>query len=291
MSKGRNQTIGESESQSNNRQWVIWLSCAVVLAVSLLSCVTYIALMSKAFPDGLFRVACYIGAMANLMLMVVLLGGKFVWIRPGTSQSKIAWLVTFLEIAIASLNLMLAYALQHGDVTGLLNLWFTVAPMSPVFSMIGAILLIMSSSDMKRRHVELTTQEEIHVSQQQIKLQEHRANMTIQSTYIDYIEAAMIKRLNSVQVLETIDRNADATVAYVIASMSGMSPVAIPERTADITHTAFLAQHETVPKSIDTHSAFASTSREERDTESVVACPLKSIDTSAEKDVKKQAKK
>jgi len=182
--------IGESENQINNRQWVIWLSGAVVLAVSLLSCVTYIALMSKAFPDGLFRVACYFGAMANFLLMLVLLVGKFVWIRPGTSQSKIAWLVTFLEIAIASLNLMLAYALTNGNAASLqgpLSLWFTMAPMSPVFSMVGAILLIMSSSDMQRRHVELKAQDEIHASAQEIKLQEHRANISIQSTYINYI--------------------------------------------------------------------------------------------------------
>src|SRR5437764_2288834 len=126
------------------RVLMIGLAALVVLAVSGYGTVIYIQLMSKVFPDGPLLIACYMGAAANLVLMLVLLVGKFVWFRPGAHELT-SWLVTGVELLVAVLNMMLAYTLALGQTpSSLMALWYTLAPTSPVFSMVGAIALLVT---------------------------------------------------------------------------------------------------------------------------------------------------
>ncbi len=70
--------------------------------------------MGKVFPTGPLQIACYMGAAANLVLMVVLLVGKFVWFRPGAHEVA-SWIVTGVELLVAILNMILAYQLASGN--------------------------------------------------------------------------------------------------------------------------------------------------------------------------------
>ena len=73
------------------RGLMIALAAMVVLAVSAYGTVIYVQLMGKVFPDGPLLIACYMGAAANVLLMVVLLVGKFVWFRPGRMKLQAGW--------------------------------------------------------------------------------------------------------------------------------------------------------------------------------------------------------
>src|SRR5713226_10109363 len=93
---------------------MIGLAALLVLAVSGFGTVMYIQLMSKAFPEGPLQLACYLGAAANVVLMVVLLVGKFVWFRPGAHEVA-SWIVTGVELLVAIMNMMLTYQLAGGQ--------------------------------------------------------------------------------------------------------------------------------------------------------------------------------
>ena len=88
------------------RALMIGLAALVVLSVSGYGTVIYIQLMGKVFPSGPLQIACYMGAAANLVLLVVLLVGKFVWFRPGAHEVA-SWIVTGVELLVAILNTIL----------------------------------------------------------------------------------------------------------------------------------------------------------------------------------------
>ncbi len=99
------------------RALMIGLAALVVLSVSGYGTVIYIQLMSKVFPSGPLLIACYMGAAANVVLMLILLVGKFVWFRPGAHEVA-SWIVTGVELLVAILNMILAYQLASGKRRG-----------------------------------------------------------------------------------------------------------------------------------------------------------------------------
>src|SRR5438132_5593286 len=137
---GRSRLL-ESANVKAVRVLMIGLAALVVLSVSGYGTVIYIQLMSKVFPSGPLLIACYMGAAANVVLMLILLVGKFVWFRPGAHEVA-SWIITGVELLVAILNMILAYQLASGNQpTSILAAWYYLAPISPVFSMVGAIVL------------------------------------------------------------------------------------------------------------------------------------------------------
>src|ERR1700681_3781881 len=131
--------VVEGENTKAVRALMIGLAALVVLSVSGYGTVIYIQLMSKVFPTGPLLIACYMGAMANLILMLVLLVGKFVWFRPGAHEVA-SWIVTGIELLVVILNMILSYQLASGQtLQPFIAAWYYLAPVSPVFSMVGAI--------------------------------------------------------------------------------------------------------------------------------------------------------
>src|SRR5690348_4271175 len=97
MQRGGSKGLPEGANIQAVRTLMIGLAALVVLAVSGYGTVIYIQLMSKVFPTGPLLIACYIGAAANFLLMLVLLVGKFAWFRPGAHELT-SWLVTGIEL-------------------------------------------------------------------------------------------------------------------------------------------------------------------------------------------------
>ena len=224
--------------------------CGVVLSVSLLSCVTYIGLMGKVFPDGLFKTLCYVGAFSNFILMCALLWGKFVWFRPGLHEYA-SWGVNVVEIIVCILNLVLAFELssttpQHLDAA--MGAWYMIAPITPVFSMIGAIILILTSDDLKRKHDAMLIEEQKARSEQELNLAQHTAQIEVQNTYVDFVGTEMANRLNSPEVHSIISAHANYMVAQTISRLSGINVTTVtPEQTPA---PAALAQNATAPAQV-----------------------------------------
>lgn len=212
---------------ANSRAWralMIVLAAVVVLSVSGYGTVIYIQLMSKVFPSGPLQVACYMGAAANFLLMLVLLVGKFVWFRPGAHEVA-SWLVTGTELIVAILNMMLAFQLASGPATGFMAAWGYLAPISPIFSMCGAIALIMTSTEMRRRHKAMEIEEEKEQAERELDLAMHQAQIATRSQYVQFVSKKLTEELNSPERQEEMSRHASGLVSKVLAEMSLLQAV------------------------------------------------------------------
>ena len=207
------------------RMLMIGLAALVVLSVSGYGTVIYIQLMGKVFPTGPLQIACYMGAAANLVLMVVLLVGKFVWFRPGAHEVA-SWIVTGAELLVAILNMILAYQLASGNpLTGFLAAWYYIAPISPVFSMVGAIVLIMTSSELRKKHHALEIEEQKERAERDFDLSMHEAAMEVRHQYLGFVKNNLADELNAPERQLEMKNHASVLVAQVLSGISGLSSV------------------------------------------------------------------
>src|SRR5437868_2737604 len=207
------------------RALMIGLAALVVLSVSGYGTVIYIQLMGKVFPSGPLQIACYMGAAANLVLMVVLLVGKFVWFRPGAHEVA-SWIVTGVELLVAILNMILAYQLASGNQpTSFLAAWYYLAPISPVFSMVGAIVLIMTSSELRKKHHALEIEEQKERAERDFDLSMHEAEMDVRHQYLGYVKNNLVDELNAPERQVEMKNHASVLVAQVLSGISGLSSV------------------------------------------------------------------
>ena len=207
------------------RALMIGLAALVVLSVYGYGTVIYIQLMGKVFPTGPLQIACYMGAAANLGQMVVLLVGKFVWFRPGAHEVA-SWLVTGVELLVAILNMILAYQLASGNQpTGFLGAWYYIAPISPVFSMVGAIVLIMTSSELRKQHHALEIEEQKERAEREFDLSMHEAAMEVRHQYLGFVKNNLADELNAPERQLEMKNHASVLVAQVLSGISGLSSV------------------------------------------------------------------
>ena len=207
------------------RMLMIGLAALVVLSVSGYGTVIYIQLMGKVFPTGPLQIACYMGAAANLVLMVVLLVGKFVWFRPGAHEVA-SWIVTGAELLVAILNMILAYQLASGNaLIGFLAAWYYIAPISPVFSMVGAIVLIMTSSELRKKHHALEIEEQKERAEREFDLSMHEAAMEVRHQYLGFVKNNLADELNAPERQLEMKNHASVLVAQVLSGISGLSSV------------------------------------------------------------------
>ncbi len=207
------------------RGLMIALAAMVVLAVSAYGTVIYVQLMGKVFPDGPLLIACYMGAAANVLLMVVLLVGKFVWFRPGAHEVA-SWLVTGVELLVSILNMMLAFELASGQkLASLMQAWYYMAPVSPIFSMVGAIVLIMTSTELRTKHREMELQESKDQANRKFELAMHEAEMDTKFQYLGYIKTKLQQELNAPERHVEMQDHAAMLVSDVLSGISGIQSV------------------------------------------------------------------
>lgn len=214
----------ESANAGAWRVLMIVLASLVVLSVSGYGTVIYIELMGKVFPSGPLQLACYMGAGANFLLMLVLLVGKFTWFRPGAHEVT-SWLVTGTELLVAVLNMMLEFQLASGPVTGIMAAWLYLAPVSPIFSMIGAIALIMTSTEMRRRHKALEIEEEKEQAERELDLAMHQGQIGVRAQYVQFVSKKLTEELNSPARQQEMAAHASGLVTKVLAEMSLLQAV------------------------------------------------------------------
>lgn len=213
--------VQESANHKAVRGLMIGLAALVVLVVSGFGTVVYIDLMNGVFPSGPQVIACYLGAGANFLLMLVLLIGKFTWFRPG-AQEVASWIVTGVEVLVCILNLILAFQMVGGPPSGFLAVWLNFAPISPVFSMVGATILLMTSVELRRRHRELELQEQKEQAERELELAFHAAEIEVKGQYLTIIKEKLTQELNAPERHQEIAAHARAMVSQVLSGLSGM---------------------------------------------------------------------
>jgi hypothetical protein len=221
--------ITEGQNTKAVRGLMIGLAALVVLSVSGYGTVIYIQLMGKVYPSGgPLLIACYMGAAASFLLMLVLLVGKFTWFRPGAHEVA-SWIVTGVELLVAILNMMLAYQLASGQhPENLMQAWYQLAPVSPVFSMVGAIALIMTSTELRKRHKQQEMQDEAELAEHELEIAMHHANLGVRRQYLEFVKAQLGQELNAPQRQAEIAHHASRLVTNVLTEMSGLPALQAP---------------------------------------------------------------
>jgi hypothetical protein len=215
--------VMESANVGAMRGLMIGLAALVVLSVSGYGTVIYIQLMGKVFPSGPLQLACYMGAAANLILMLVLLVGKFVWFRPGAHEVA-SWIVTGVELLVVILNMILSYQLASGQpLQSLIAAWYYFAPVSPVFSMVGAIVLIMTSSELRKKHHELEIEERKDRAETEFGMAMHQAEMEVKTQYLGFVKNNLVEELNAPERQVEMKNHASVLVTQVLSGISGLS--------------------------------------------------------------------
>jgi len=213
----------ETDNAKAVRGLMIGLTALVVIGVSLYSAVIYIQFMDSAYPNNQFRVLAYLGAVANVLLMIVLLVGKFTWFKEG-SQTIFSWLITGSEVIICVLNLILSYQLAHGNVVdGPIAVWYQIAPASPVFSMVGALILLMTSSEMKSRHEAMKIQEQQNKAELTFAADMHSAKMEVQNSYLEYLKSALTAAIENEDAQYKIKQDANNMLSSLLSQLSGVA--------------------------------------------------------------------
>ena len=217
--------LAEGANVKALRTLMIGLAALVVLAVSGYGTVIYIQLMGKVFPTGPLLIACYIGAAANFLLMLVLLVGKFAWFRPGAHEVA-SWIVTGVELGVTILNMMLAFQLASGQaLTSVMAAWYYLAPVSPVFSMVGAIALIMTSTELRTKHRAMELEEQKDQAEREFALAMHQAEMEVKHKYVGFIKAKLQAELNAPERHVEMADHAALLVSDVLSGISGVQSV------------------------------------------------------------------
>src|ERR1700674_5493890 len=211
----------ESANAGAVRGLMVGLAALVVLSVSGDGTVIYIQLMGKVFPSGPLQIACYMGAAANLVLMLVLLVGKFVWFRPGAHEIA-SWMVTGVELLVVILNMILSYQLASGQpLQSLMAAWYYIAPVSPV----GAIVLIMTSSELRKKHHEMEIEERKDRAETEFGMAMHQAEMEVKTQYLGFVKNNLVEELNAPERQVEMKNHAKVLVTQVLSGISGLSSV------------------------------------------------------------------
>jgi len=127
---------------------------------------------------------------------------------------------------VTILNMMLAFQLASGQaLTSVMQAWYYLAPVSPVFSMVGAIALIMTSTELRTKHRAMELQEQKDQAEREFDLAMHEAEMEVKHKYVGFIKAKLQAELNAPERHEEMEDHAAMLVSDVLSGISGLQSV------------------------------------------------------------------
>src|SRR5579871_3446564 len=122
--------------------------------------------------------------------------------------------------------MMLAYQLARNQpLSSFLSAWYYLAPISPVFSMVGAIVLIMTSSELRKKHHALEIEEQKERAERDFDLAMHEAEMDVKHQYLGFVKNNLVDELNAPERQIEMQNHASVLVAQVLSGISGLSSV------------------------------------------------------------------
>jgi len=210
---------------------------AVIIAVVVgYSEVMYLQIMSRAFPDGILKIVAMIGAVGTGLSVLTLLIAKAYWFRPG-GQMVAAWIFTGVEVVILLLNVLLSFALDGGKVDGYLALWYTLTPSSPLFALVGWVLILHLDQGQQERHADMEMEVEMQRAERQHKIATHEAKMQLRQAFLHSHTTYLQQEVNSPEIQRQLAMGASALAARELSELTGMhiaprlssgAPVALP---------------------------------------------------------------
>lgn len=219
----------EESAQSQGLKWFgKMLAVAIILIVAAYGDVMYLELMSGKFPNGgpLLFIA-YLGAFTSFLSMVYMLIGKNILFAPG-KQMVLAWLVFAVELVMVALNILLVYQGPQ-SVTGILAVWYSIAPATPVFNMVGVALLYFLDEEQLERHEQQELALRERRMQRQLTHTLHRANIDVRQKQLAYMKERLADAVDTEDSQRIIAQTAHDMNARMLSELSGKGYI-LPER-------------------------------------------------------------
>lgn len=191
--------------------------------------VMFVTLLGQALPSGALGVAAILGAFLTSASLIALVVGKSHLFRPG-DQVTWAWIFTWIEIGVMSLNVILA-ALHglHVD-AGYLEYWLYLCPATPFVAVIGWIMLIYADPRRHALHEDMAMADQLEDKQRQHKQNVHMVRLELQTTALDQQRVYMQQYMQTPEVQAAL-RHGSEQIALGIVSEIIQRPI-MPASTA-----------------------------------------------------------
>lgn len=222
----------EYQEESASNQGLKWfgkmLAIAIILLVAAYGDIMYLQLMSGKFPGGgpLLFIA-YLGACTSFLSMIYMLIGKNILFAPG-KQMVLAWLVFAIELVMVAFNILLIYQGPQ-NVSGLLAVWYSIAPATPVFNMVGVALLYFLDEEQLERHEQQELALRERRMQRQLTHTLHRANSDVRQKQLAYMKERLADAVDTEASQRIIEQTAHDMNARMLSELSGRG-YTLPER-------------------------------------------------------------
>lgn len=196
--------------------------------------VAFIWLFQNAFPDGIFRIASYIGVFATTMSVIGLFIGKSHWFRPG-GQIIWAWCFAAIEGVVVIVNTIAAFSVARssGYIDPSLQLWVTyVSPATPLIAVIGWFLISWLSPERAMTHKRMEMQDKLAAKEIEFELATGMAQLQLKHQYLQAGQSYMNEELNADHIQRQVQQTAANQMADVLGKMTGQHIV--PRRVTSI---------------------------------------------------------
>lgn len=196
--------------------------------------VAFIWLFQNAFPDGIFRIASYIGVFATTLSVIGLFIGKTHWFRPG-GQIIWAWVFAGIELTVVMVNTIAAFDVARAGVLldPALQMWVMyVSPATPLFAVIGWFLITWFSPERAMSHRRMEMQDKLAQQEIDFELATGMAQLEMKHHYLNAGQSYMQEELNAPHIQRQVEQAAANEMADVLGRMTGQH--IIPRRVARI---------------------------------------------------------
>ncbi len=193
------------------------IATVIVLGVALLGDIMYLQLMKNAFPGGIIFIFVVVGACASFLSMAYLLIGKHSFFHPGP-QMWAAWGLVVLDLVITGLNIIDVFF--HG-VSGILQFWDFLAPVTPLFIMAGVLVVHFLSPEHKRRHDEMIYDDKMRDMERDFTLLQKQVDLDVKRKALMMIRDMAAQDLHNPDQLAKLEGISSGFVAEAMSNLSG----------------------------------------------------------------------
>jgi hypothetical protein len=221
FTSARNKLVELSENQKAATTFIKFFVVLVVLGVIGYSEFMFLNIVSVLFPTGIAAIGAIIGAVATGCSVALLYAGKSHWFTPG-AQLLAAWIFTGVEVCTLIMNDVLAYAIHDGNVDSWLAIWQTITPASPVFALIGWIVVTNLDTSTQERHSEMEMEARKSAKDREYREMAHAAEMDVKTEHLNQVTEYLKDVMASAPVQAQIQAHAARMVAGILTDVSGI---------------------------------------------------------------------
>lgn len=219
--------IDESASHRGMKKFGRIMAIGVILVVAAFGDVMYIQLMGAHFPGGLLMALCYVGAFTSFLAIAYMLIGKSVLFTPGL-QMIVAWFIFVVELVLIALNLILVFQNDGQGATGFLQVWWQMAPATPVINMAGVAILFFLDEDSKMHHEDVELAWDIKRSNRRLFKATAKARLRLQNKQLNFLVTEMDRAVASPESMQAIQQTAIEMNQYLLGQLSGGRTYRVP---------------------------------------------------------------